>query len=206
VVALISLKVTVGFQPTLRLATLTSSYSSSICSSESLGLVDQEVDEGDAQEAAAELDEEDLGLQVRVPRSIVHQVGCRVGDGPVKESVDCGCHGESLGANFEWEDLAGDDPGNGAPSGGEKEDEDADECDASFLCPFVVDDYVPLAVLAGCCGIENSYNELGDAHADGTPEEEGTATPLVDSVEAGERRRSVYAAGSHADNKGILNA
>jgi hypothetical protein len=42
---------------------------------ESLGLVDHEVHKGDAQEAAAEPDEEDLGLQVRVARAVVHEVG-----------------------------------------------------------------------------------------------------------------------------------
>ncbi len=78
---------------------------------QALGLVDHEVDEGDAQEAASEPDEEDLGLQVGVAGAEVDEVGRRVGDGPVEEPVGCGGHGEGFGADFEGEDLARDDPG-----------------------------------------------------------------------------------------------
>lgn len=53
--------------------------------SEALGLVDEEVDEADTQEAAAEPDEEDLGLEVGVAGTVVHQVGGGVGDGPVEK-------------------------------------------------------------------------------------------------------------------------
>lgn len=48
-----------------------------------LRLVNHEVHECDAQEAAREPDEEDLGLQVGVARAIVYEVGCRVSDRPV---------------------------------------------------------------------------------------------------------------------------
>lgn len=51
--------------------------------SETLGLVDEEVHEGDTQEAAPEPDEKDLGLQVCVARAIVHEVGGAEGDCPV---------------------------------------------------------------------------------------------------------------------------
>lgn len=54
---------------------------------QALGLVDEEVDEGDAEEAAAEPDEEDLGLQVGVPGPVVDEVGRRVGDGPVEKPL-----------------------------------------------------------------------------------------------------------------------
>lgn len=45
---------------------------------ESLGLVDEEVDEGDAQETAGEPDEEDLGLEVGLSAAVVDEVGSRV--------------------------------------------------------------------------------------------------------------------------------
>ena len=54
---------------------------------EALGLINKKVDEGDAQEAAREPDEEDLGLQVRVPGAVVHEVRGRVGDCPVQEPL-----------------------------------------------------------------------------------------------------------------------
>lgn len=46
---------------------------------ETLGLVDEEVDEGDAQETAGEPDEEDLGLEVGLSGTVVDEVGSRVG-------------------------------------------------------------------------------------------------------------------------------
>jgi hypothetical protein len=47
---------------------------------QALGLIDHK--KGDAEEAAVELDEEDLGLQICVSLPVVHQVWGRVGDGP----------------------------------------------------------------------------------------------------------------------------
>jgi hypothetical protein len=52
--------------------------------SEAFGFVDHEVDEGYAEEAAGEPDEEDFGLQVGVSRAEVYEVGGGVGDCPVR--------------------------------------------------------------------------------------------------------------------------
>lgn len=52
-----------------------------------LGLVDEEVDERNADEAEREPDEEDLGLQVGVSGTVVDQVGGCVGDSPVEEPL-----------------------------------------------------------------------------------------------------------------------
>jgi hypothetical protein len=84
---------------------------------QTLSLVDHEVDKGDADEAEAAPDEEDLGLQVGVARAVVDHVRGGVGDCPVEEPVGGGSHGERLGADLEREDFAGDDPGDGAPGG-----------------------------------------------------------------------------------------
>jgi hypothetical protein len=46
---------------------------------ETLGLVDEEVDEGDAQETAGEPDKEDLGLEVGLSGAVVDEIGSRVG-------------------------------------------------------------------------------------------------------------------------------
>lgn len=51
---------------------------------ESLGLVDEEPDVSNAEEAGSEPDEEDLGLQVGVALAVVDKIGGRVGDGPVE--------------------------------------------------------------------------------------------------------------------------
>jgi hypothetical protein len=82
---------------------------------QTLGLVDHGPDECDADEAEAAPHEEDLGLKVRVAGTVVDHVRGGVGDGPVEEPVGGGGHGEGLGANLQWEDLAGDDPGDRTP-------------------------------------------------------------------------------------------
>lgn len=82
---------------------------------QTLGLVDEKVDEGDAQETAAEPDEEDLGLEVGLAGTVVDEVGSGVGDGPVEEPVGGSGHTEGLGTGLEREDLSSDDPGKGTP-------------------------------------------------------------------------------------------
>lgn len=57
-----------------------------------LGLVDHKVHKRDTQEAAAAPDEEDLRLQVGIPRAVVNQVRGRVGNGPVEQPVSGGGH------------------------------------------------------------------------------------------------------------------
>jgi hypothetical protein len=66
-----------------------------------LGLIDHEVHEGDAQEAACEPDEEDLGLEVSVSWAPVYEVGSRVCDGPVEQPVCGRRHREGFSANLE---------------------------------------------------------------------------------------------------------
>lgn len=54
---------------------------------QTLGLVDEEVHEGDAEEAGGEPDEEDLGLKVGVVRAVVYQVGGDESDDEVEEPL-----------------------------------------------------------------------------------------------------------------------
>lgn len=54
---------------------------------EALGLVDEEPYERDTEETGGEPDEEDLGLQVGIALTVVDQVRCRVGDGPVEKPL-----------------------------------------------------------------------------------------------------------------------
>ena len=116
---------------------------------QALRLVDHEVHEGDAEEAACEPDEEDLRLQVGVSWAPVDEIGGAVGDGPVEEPVGgCG-HGEGLGSDLEREDLPRDDPSDGAPGGSEEEDVDADERDRGFLgCDVLCENLACFRILA----------------------------------------------------------
>jgi hypothetical protein len=77
---------------------------------EALGLVDHEVDKGNADEAEASPDEEDLGLQVCVAGAVIDHVWCCVRNGPVEEPVGSGGHREGLGADLQGEYLSGNDP------------------------------------------------------------------------------------------------
>lgn len=98
-------------------------------------------------------------------------------------TVGSGGHGQALRADLEWEDLASDDPSDWSPGGGKEEDEDTDERDGRLLRSDVLDDrHTSISLAQGRC-TKNGDEELRDGHADGTPEEERTSTPLVDGVE-----------------------
>ena len=65
-------------------------------------------------------------------------------------------HGNRLGANLEWEQLARHDPGAWAPRAGEEEDVDTDESDKDFIGND-----------AAGGGADNCDDILADEHADG---------------------------------------
>lgn len=62
-------------------------------------------------------------------------------------TVGSGGHGETLGADLEWEYLASHDPSNWSPGGGKEEDEDTDESDGCLLCSKVLDNGSALWIL-----------------------------------------------------------
>lgn len=92
-------------------------------------------------------------------------------------------HGQALRADLEWENLASDDPSDWSPGGGKEENEDTDERDRRLLRSDVLDDRHTSISLAQGRRTKNGDEKLRDGHADGTPEEERTSTPLVDGVE-----------------------
>ena len=77
---------------------------------ETLSLVDEEIHKGDADKAASPPNEKDLGLQVGIALSIIHEVWSRICDCPVQEPVGSRGHGEGLGADLQWEDFSCNDP------------------------------------------------------------------------------------------------
>lgn len=50
---------------------------------QALGLVDVEVNEGNADETAPKPDKEDLGLQIGIPISVIHKIRGGIGNRPV---------------------------------------------------------------------------------------------------------------------------
>lgn len=173
---------------------------------EALCLVDHTVDESDADEAAAEPDEENLGLEVGIALTKVDEVGSRVGNGPVEQPVGGGGDTERLGTSLERENLTSDNPGQGSPGGGKEEDVDADKGDGRLGCRFVV--AVDLAsdwVLDTGNGTGNSYNELGDSHTDGTEQQQWATSPFVSCIKTRDRGHNIDGRRDHGDDKLVLD-
>lgn len=173
---------------------------------ETLGFVDEEPDVGNADEAGAEPDKEDLGLEVGEALAVVDQIGGGVGDGPVEQPVGGGGHAEGLGASGQGEDFAGDDPCQRAPGAGEEEDEDADKGHGGLLAGDVLDVDVAVFALAGGQGAADGDDELGDTHADGAHEEERATAPSVNGQEAGDGGDDVDGGGDHGDGEAAGDA
>lgn len=77
------------------------------------------------------------------------------------------------------------------------------ECNQGFLCRIIPDDDGARCVL-GCRGGSNDGNEqLADAHANGTPEQQRSTTPLVNGVETRKRGANVDGGGDHGDDEGV---
>ena len=158
---------------------------------EALGLGDEEVgvDEGSSTEAAP--DEEDGRLHVALVG--VGHVGGDDGDDGVPQPVGGGGEGDTAGADGQGEDLADDDPGAGAPGGGEPEDEDGDEGDLGVDGGDVVGQVgltrgvrgVRVRVVEADGDTDDGDDELADQHAEGTDDEDGAATEALDGPEAG---------------------
>lgn len=160
-----------------------------------LGLVDHEVNKGNADEAERSPDEEHFRLQVGVI-SIDH-VGGGVGNGPVEEPVAGGGHGQALGSDLQGEEFSRHDPGNGSPRAGEEEDVDAHKCDGCALGGEIG---------GSGDGTSDGNDELADTHANGTHEEQITATELLDQPETGEGGGDIDRVGNDLDNEWVLEA
>lgn len=172
----------------------------------SLGLVDEEPDVGNAEEASTEPDKEDFGLEIGEAFAVVDQVGGGISDGPVEQPVGGGTHAERFGARGEREDFAGDDPCERTPSAGEEEDEDADKGHGGLLPGNVLDIDVAVFVLARGKGAADGDDELGDAHAYGAGEEHRATTPSINGQETGDGGDDVDGGRDHGDGEAAGDA
>lgn len=133
---------------------------------EAFGLVNEEVDKGNAEEAATEPDEEDLGLQIGIARAVVDEIGGRIGDGPVEKPVGGRGDTKTLGTHCQGEDLASDDPSERTPGGSEEKYVDTmsgvslllnsrarpclpDKGDRGLVASLILDENITTAVLTG---------------------------------------------------------
>lgn len=174
---------------------------------ETLGLVDHAVDESDADEAAAEPDEEDLGLKVGIALAEINEVGSRVGNGPVEQPVGGGGDTKRLGTGLERENLTSDNPGKGTPSRSKEEDVNADKGDGGLGGRFVVaGNLAGDWVLVTRNGTGNSHDELGDGHTDGTEKQQWATSPFVSCVKTRDRGDDIDGRRNHRDDEFVLDA
>lgn len=173
---------------------------------QALCLIDEKVDKGDADKAAAKPHKEDLGLQVGVARAVVDQVRGGVGNSPVEQPVGGRGHGQGARAVLQREDFAGDDPAEGAPGRGKEEDVDTDKGDAGLLGGKIVHENVAENILAGGGGAEHGNDELADAHADGAAQKQGATAPALNSPETRQRGDNVDTGGDHLDDERVVDA
>jgi len=170
----------------------------------------KKVHKGDADKAARAPDEEHARLEIGVALAGTDKVGGGIGDGPVEQPVGGGGHGQALGADLEWEDLAGDDPGDGTPGAGKEEDVEADKGDESLGRRVELVGGGLTSVGGQDTGVDEGDtdsrdNELADTHANSTPEEEWAATSLLNKVKTREGRDGVDNVSDEAIDEGAAN-
>jgi len=158
-----------------------------------LGLRNEDIgiDEGAGAQAAP--DEEHLGAEVALVG--VDHVGGDDGDDAVPQPVGGGREGDTLGAHGEGEDFTDDNPCARAPGGSEEEDVDADEGDHNLDGD----------VRVGRDGTDDGHDILADAHAQGTPDEEGAAAETLHGPEGEWGRAHVDEGGDHGDEEGVVD-
>jgi hypothetical protein len=127
----------------------------------------------------------------------------------VPEPVGGGGKSNTARADREREDLADDDPGTRAPGAGEEEDEDCDEGDLGVDGRDVGGTGLTSSVEEGVVEADGDTNdgdkELADQHAKGTPDEQRTATPLLNGVEGDRGGADVDEGEDQRDQEGVAD-
>jgi len=141
--------------------------------------------------------------------SVFVHSGKRMQNLRVPKPVGGGGKSNTTGADGEREDLANDDPGTRAPSAGEEEDEDGNECDLSVDSRDVGSAGLTSSVEVGVVETNGDTNdgdeELADQHAKGTPDEERATTPLLNGVEGDWGGADVDEGEDQRDQEGVAD-
>ena len=174
---------------------------------ETLGLRDEEVGVDEGASAETTPDEEDGGLEVALVGA--DHVGGDDSDDGVPEPVRGGGEGNTTGTDGEREDLADDDPGAGTPGAGEEEDEDGDEgnlgVDGRDVGGTSLTSGVEESVVEADGHTNDGDEELADQHAESTPNEERTTTPLLNGVEGDGSGADVDEGEDQGDQEGVAD-
>lgn len=127
----------------------------------------------------------------------------------VPEPVGGGGEGNTTGTDREREDLANDDPGAGTPGAGEEEDEDGDEGDLGVDGRDVggtsLTSSVEEGVVEADSHTDDGNEELANEHTESTPDEERTATPLLNGVERDGSGADIDEGEDQGDQEGVAD-
>ncbi|KFZ02513.1 hypothetical protein V500_00150 [Pseudogymnoascus sp. VKM F-4518 (FW-2643)] len=160
---------------------------------EALGLGDEEVGEGEGDAAEGAPHEEDLGAEVGLALLGTDETYA------VPEPVGGGGETDTARADGQREDLADDDPGAGAPGGGEEGDVDADEGDHGLDGTLVV-------LARGASGdTDDTDDELRNDHAHGTDDENTATAEALDDPEGERGAQDVDEGGHEGDEEGVVD-
>lgn len=135
-------------------------------------------------------------------RLVGNEVGRNDTDNAIPEPVGSGRETDTAGTDGEREDLTNDDPGGGAPGGGERGNVQADESNHGAGGIWVGG--VVRGVPSGG-GTDDTDNELHDDHGSSTPDENRTATNLLDHDEREGSGEHVDERGDKRDQEGVLD-
>jgi len=175
---------------------------------QTFGLGNQEVGVDESSRAETTPDEEDGRLEVAIIGA--NHVWSDDGDDCVPEPVGRSGKTDTTGTDWQWEDLADDDPSTRTPSGGEEKDEDGDECNLGVNGRDVVGNCVAGSVQVGFveadCNTNDGDKELADQHAKGTPDEKRATTELLNGVERDRSRADVDESKDQRNQKGVADS
>jgi len=141
-------------------------------------------------------DEENLDLQTSRSGLLVDQIRDSVTDTKVPKPVGGDGEGHSLGTDIEWEDLAGDDPSDRTPCGGEEGVVGTYESDQNLLSSNV---------RGRDRNTDDGDQELANTHAGGTDQEQPSTTEPLDTPHTRESHEHVYDVGGDSDQEGVTD-
>ena len=156
-----------------------------------------EVGEQETSSTSRSPNEEHLDLQTQGAGLLVDQIGSSVTDTKVPEPVGGNGKGHGLGTDVEREDLAGDNPGDGTPCGGEEGDVDTDECDQNLLSRNV---------FSRDRDTDDGDQELANTHGGGADQKQPPATEPLNTPHPGKSHGHVDDIGSNRNQEWIGNA
>jgi len=134
---------------------------------------------------------------------------CDDGDDGIPEPIGGGGQTNATGANWQWENLANNDPGARAPGRGKEEDEDGNERDLGIDSRDVVGNRVTglieMGVIESDGDTNDSDKELADKHTKGAPDKQRAAAKLLNGVEGEWGRAHIDQVEDERDQEGVGN-